>query len=121
MNDDDVIINTASIAAFDGQVGQAAYSASKAGVAAMTLPLARELGPLAIRVMCIAPGVFATPMTLNLPEKSREVVFKAKPPHPRRPGKPEEFAELVCSIVSNPMLNGEVIRLDGGLRMPARL
>ena len=115
-----VIVNTASIAAFDGQVGQAAYAASKAGVAAITLPIARELGANRIRIMAIAPGVFATPMTLDLPEKSRNVVFSAKPPHPARAGQPEEFADLVLSILRNPMLNGEVIRLDGGLRMPAR-
>ena len=116
-----VIVNTASIAAFDGQIGQAAYAASKSGVVAMTLPLARELGDLGIRVMCIAPGVFATPMTLDLPEKSREVVFAARPPFPPRPGRPEEFAAMVRAIIETPMLNGEVIRLDGGLRMPARL
>lgn len=114
-----VVINTASIAAFDGQVGQAAYSASKGGVAGMVLPLTRELGDYGIRVMGIAPGVFETPMTLELPAKSREKVFAAKPPFPRRPGAPEEFAQLVLSIVANPMLNGEVIRLDAGLRMPA--
>ncbi|MCF8169165.1 MAG: SDR family NAD(P)-dependent oxidoreductase [Rhodoferax sp.] len=116
-----IVVNTASIAAFDGQMGQAAYSASKAGVAAMTLPLARELGDLGVRVMCVAPGVFATPMTLDLPEKSRDVVFSAKPPFPSRPGRPEEFAAMVRAIIEIPMLNGEVIRLDGALRMPARL
>ncbi len=116
-----VVINTASIAAFDGQVGQAAYAASKGGCAGMVLPLARELGEWGIRVMGIAPGVFATPMTLELPPASREVVFSAVPPFPKRPGTPAEFARLVLEIVFNPMLNGEVIRLDGGLRMPARL
>lgn len=116
-----VIVNTASIAAFDGQMGQAAYAASKGGVAGMVLPLARELGEHGIRVMGIAPGVFETPMTLNLAPKSREVVFAAVPPFPKRPGHPDEFAALVLAIVSNPMLNGEVIRLDGGLRMPARV
>lgn len=116
-----VIINTASIAAFDGQMGQAAYAASKGAVAGMVLPLARELGEHGIRVMGIAPGVFETPMTLNLPQKSREVVFAARPPYPPRAGKPEEFAALALSILTNPMLNGDVIRLDGGLRMPARL
>ena len=116
-----VIVNTASIAAFDGQIGQAAYAASKAGVAALTLPMARELGDLGIRVMCVAPGVFATPMTLDLPQKSRDVLFAAKPPFQQRPGRPEEFASVVRSIIEAPMLNGEVIRLDGGLRMPARL
>jgi len=116
-----VIVNTASIAAFDGQMGQAAYAASKGGVAGMVLPLARELGEHGIRIMGIAPGVFETPMTLNLAPKSRDVVFAAVPPFPQRPGKPEEFAALVIAIFANPMLNGEVIRLDGGLRMPARL
>lgn len=116
-----VIVNTASIAAFDGQMGQAAYAASKGGVAGMVLPLARELGEHGIRIMGIAPGVFETPMTLNLAPKSRDVVFAAVPPFPQRPGKPEEFAALVMAILANPMLNGEVIRLDGGLRMPARL
>ena len=116
-----VIINTASIAAFDGQVGQAAYAASKGGCAGMVLPLARELGEYGIRVMGIAPGVFETPMTLNLSPASRAVVFAAVPPFPPRPGRAEEFAMLVLSIIGNSMLNGEVIRLDDGLRMPARL
>lgn len=116
-----VIVNTASIAAFDGQMGQAAYAASKGGVAGMVLPLARELGEHGIRVMGIAPGVFETPMTMNLAPRSREVVFAAVPPFPRRPGQASEFAALVLAIVANPMLNGEVIRLDGGLRMPARV
>ena len=116
-----VIINTTSIAAFDGQMGQAAYAASKGGCAGMVLPLARELGEHGIRVMGIAPGVFETPMTMNLSPASREVVFAAVPPFPPRAGRAEEFAALVMSIVDNPMLNGEVIRLDGGLRMPARL
>lgn len=115
-----VIINTASIAAFDGQVGQAAYSASKGGVAAMTLPIAREIGRHGIRVVAIAPGVFRTPMTEGLPEIARKIVFSHKPPFPERPGHPDEFAQLVLSIVANPMLNGTVIRLDGGLRMPPR-
>ncbi|MBH1977162.1 MULTISPECIES: SDR family NAD(P)-dependent oxidoreductase [unclassified Simplicispira] len=116
-----VIIHTASIAAFDGQVGQAAYAASKGGCAGMVLPLARELGDYGIRVMGIAPGVFETPMTLNLAPASRAVVFSAVPPFPQRPGQADEFAALVLAIIDNPMLNGEVIRLDGGLRMPARL
>ena len=116
-----VIVNTASIAAFDGQMGQAAYAASKGGVAGMVLPLARELGDYGIRVMGIAPGVFETPMTMNLSPKSRDVVFAAVPPFPKRPGQADEFAALVLAIVGNRMLNGEVIRLDGGLRMPARL
>jgi len=97
------------------------YAASKGGVAGMVLPLARELGEHGIRVMGIAPGVFETPMTLNLAPKSREVVFAAVPPFPRRPGRADEFASLLLAIVANPMLNGEVIRLDGGLRMPARV
>ncbi len=116
-----VIVNTGSIAAYDGQMGQAAYSASKGGVVGMVLPLARELGDFGIRIVGIAPGVFETPMTLNLPAKSRDTVFAAVPPFPRRAGVPDEFARLVMSIIENPMLNGEVIRLDGGLRMPARL
>lgn len=116
-----VIVNTSSIAAFDGQVGQAAYGASKGGVAGLVLPLTRELGDYGIRVMGIAPGVFETPMTLNLPEKSRDTVFAAVPPYPKRAGMPDDFAALVLSIMDNPMLNGDVIRLDGGLRMPARL
>lgn len=116
-----VIVNTASIAAFDGQMGQAAYAASKGGVAGMVLPLARELGEHGIRVMGIAPGVFETPMTMNLAPRSREVVFAAVPPFPKRPGRADEFAALVLAIAANPMLNGEVIRLDGGLRMPARV
>lgn len=116
-----VIINTASIAAFDGQMGQAAYAASKGGVAGMVLPLARELGDYGIRVMGIAPGVFETPMTMGLAAASREVVFAAVPPYPQRPGQPHEFAQLVMAILANPMLNGEVVRLDGALRMPARV
>ncbi|KAF1855564.1 hypothetical protein Lal_00002599 [Lupinus albus] len=116
-----VIINTASIAAFDGQIGQAAYAASKGGVAGMVLPLARELGDYGIRVLGIAPGVFETPMTLGLPQRSRDVVFAALPPYPQRPGQPQEFAQLVLAMLGNPMLNGEVVRLDGALRMPARL
>ena len=115
-----VIINTSSIAAFDGQVGQAAYSASKGGVAAMTLPIAREIGRHGIRVVAIAPGVFKTPMTEGLPEIARKIVFSHKPPFPERPGQPEEFAQLVLSIVTNPMLNGTVIRLDGAIRMGAK-
>ncbi|MCC5986340.1 MAG: SDR family NAD(P)-dependent oxidoreductase [Pararhodobacter sp.] len=116
-----VIVVTASIAAQDGQVGQAAYAASKGGVAGMVLPLARELGDQGIRVMGIAPGVFSTPMTEELPERSREIVFSAVPPFPKRAGNATEFADLVHAILCNPMLNGDTIRLDGGLRMPARL
>ena len=113
-----VVITTASIAAFEGQVGQAAYSASKGGIAAMTLPLAREFGRYGIRVASISPGVFETPMTLGLPDRSREAVFAMKPPFPNRPGHPAEFAAMALSIISNTMLNGTVIRLDGGLRAP---
>ncbi len=116
-----VIVLTSSIAAEDGQVGQAAYAASKGGVAGMVLPLARELGDHGIRVTGIAPGVFSTPMTEGLPERSREVVFSAVPPFPKRPGQVGEFADLVLAILGNPMLNGTTIRLDGALRMPARL
>ncbi len=111
-----VIVNTASVAAFDGQIGQAAYSASKGGVAAMTLPLARELAARLIRVMTIAPGTFDTPMMAGLPEAARESLG-AQVPHPSRLGRPEEYAALVRHIVENPMLNGEVIRLDGAIRM----
>ncbi len=116
-----VVIQTASIAAFDGQMGQAAYAASKGGCAGLVLPLARELGEFGIRVMGIAPGVFETPMTLNLEPASRDIVFAAVPPFPKRAGRAEEFAALALCIVGNSMLNGEVIRLDGALRMPARL
>ncbi len=114
-----VIINTSSAAAFDGQIGQPAYSASKAGVAGMTLPLARECAEYGIRVMAIAPGLFNTPMMAGLPEAAREALSKIAP-FPKRLGNPVEFAELVGQIIENPMLNGEVIRLDGALRMPAR-
>jgi 3-hydroxyacyl-CoA dehydrogenase / 3-hydroxy-2-methylbutyryl-CoA dehydrogenase len=114
-----VIINTASVAAFDGQVGQPAYSASKAGVAGMTLPLARECGEYGIRVMTIAPGIFQTPMMAGLPEKVQEALGEM-PVFPQRLGRPEEYAALVQHILENPMLNGEVIRLDGGLRMAAK-
>ena len=113
-----VIINTASIAAFDGQIGQAAYSASKAAIVGMTLPIARDLSTQGIRVMTIAPGLFNTPLLQALPDKVR--VFLAKTvPFPQRLGHPEEFAQLVESIVDNPLLNGEVIRIDGALRMMA--
>ncbi|WP_067726196.1 3-hydroxyacyl-CoA dehydrogenase [Oceanobacillus damuensis] len=111
-----IIINTASVAAFEGQIGQVAYSASKGGVAAMTLPIARDLAPLGIRVMAIAPGVFMTPMFDTLPEKAQEELGKMTP-FPSRLGKPEEYAQLVQSIIENPMLNGETIRLDGAIRM----
>ena len=111
-----VVVNTASVAAFDGQIGQAAYAASKAGVAGMTLPLARDLAGRGIRVMAIAPGTFETPMMAGLPEDVRESLGR-QTPFPPRLGRPEEFAALVACIVGNPMLNGEVIRLDGAIRM----
>jgi NAD(P)-dependent dehydrogenase (short-subunit alcohol dehydrogenase family) len=114
-----VIVNTASVAAFDGQVGQAAYAASKGGVAAMTLPIARELAGSLIRVMTIAPGLFSTPMLAGLPQEARDSLG-AQVPHPARLGAPEEYASLVRHIVDNPMLNGEVIRLDGAIRMAPR-
>jgi NAD(P)-dependent dehydrogenase (short-subunit alcohol dehydrogenase family) len=111
-----VIVNTASVAAFDGQIGQPAYAASKGGVVALTLPVAREFAPLGIRVMAIAPGIFETPMLAALPEEARESLGK-QVPFPARLGKPEEYAALVEHIVENQMLNGEVIRLDGAIRM----
>lgn len=114
-----VVINVASVAAFDGQIGQAAYSASKAGVAGMTLPIAREFAEYGIRVMTIAPGIFLTPMLQGLDEKVQEALGKMVP-FPKRLGEPSEFAALVQHIVENSMLNGEVIRLDGALRMAAR-
>ena len=114
-----VIVNTASVAAFDGQVGQAAYSASKGGVAAMTLPLARELARYGIRVAAIAPGTFDTPMMAGLPEEARRSLGE-QVPFPPRLGRPEEYAALVRHIIENPMLNGEVIRLDGAIRMAPR-
>jgi NAD(P)-dependent dehydrogenase (short-subunit alcohol dehydrogenase family) len=114
-----VIVNTASVAAFDGQIGQAAYSASKAGVVGMTLPIARELARLGIRVMTIAPGLFETPMMASLTPEVQEALGKMVP-FPPHLGKPEEFASLVREIVGNPMLNGEVIRLDGAIRMSAK-
>ncbi|WP_457787088.1 3-hydroxyacyl-CoA dehydrogenase [Pseudomonas sp. PL-6] len=114
-----VIVNTASVAAFDGQIGQAAYAASKGGVAAMTLPAARELARSGIRVMCIAPGIFETPMMAGMPQEVRDSLA-AGVPFPPRLGRPEEYAALVRHIIENPMLNGEVIRLDGALRMAAK-
>ncbi|MFP6639644.1 MAG: 3-hydroxyacyl-CoA dehydrogenase [Myxococcota bacterium] len=111
-----VVINTASIAAYDGQIGQCAYSASKGGVVGMTLPIARDLSRSGIRVVTIAPGLFATPMLMGLPESAREALG-ASIPFPSRLGKPDEYANLACHIVENSMLNGEVIRLDGALRM----
>ena len=111
-----VIVNTSSIAAFDGQIGQAAYSASKAGVAGMTLPMARELARSGIRVMTIAPGIFETPMVGQVPKEIAESLARMVP-FPPRLGRPDEFASLVLEIVRNAMLNGEVIRLDGAIRM----
>jgi NAD(P)-dependent dehydrogenase (short-subunit alcohol dehydrogenase family) len=113
-----VIVNTASVAAFDGQIGQAAYSASKGGVASMTLPVAREMAGHGIRVMTIAPGLFETPMLAALPEDAQESLGK-QVPFPSRLGRPEEYAALVKHIIENQMLNGEVIRLDGAIRMAA--
>jgi NAD(P)-dependent dehydrogenase (short-subunit alcohol dehydrogenase family) len=114
-----VILNTASVAAFDGQIGQAAYSASKAGVVGMTLPIARELAAHGIRVVSIAPGIFDTPMLAGLPERARQSLGVSVP-FPPRLGRPEEYAALARHIVENVMLNGETIRLDGALRMAPR-
>lgn len=114
-----VIINTASVAAFDGQIGQAAYSASKGGVVGLTLPVARDLADKAIRVMTIAPGLFLTPLLMGLPEAARESLGK-QVPFPSRLGDPSEYALLAKAIVENPMLNGETIRLDGAIRMAPR-
>jgi NAD(P)-dependent dehydrogenase (short-subunit alcohol dehydrogenase family) len=114
-----VIVNTASVAAFDGQIGQVAYSASKGGVVGMTLPIARDLAGYGIRILTIAPGTFETPMLAGLPEKARQSLAE-QVPFPSRLGRPEEFAALVQHIVENEMLNGEVIRLDGALRMGPR-
>jgi NAD(P)-dependent dehydrogenase (short-subunit alcohol dehydrogenase family) len=111
-----VIINTASVSAFDGQIGQAAYSASKGGVVAMTLPIARELARYGIRVMTIAPGIFDTPLMASLPQAARDSLA-LQVPFPSRLGKPSEYAALVKHIIDNEMLNGEVIRLDGAIRM----
>jgi len=111
-----VIINTASVAAFEGQIGQVAYSASKGGIVGMNLPLARELAPYGIRVLTIAPGIFETPMLASLPEKVRDALGKMVP-FPQRLGRPAEFAALTQHIIENAMLNGEVIRLDGAIRM----
>lgn len=114
-----VIVNTASVAAYDGQIGQAAYSASKGGVVGMTLPVARELSEHGIRVMTIAPGIFETPMLAALPDEAKESLGK-QVPFPSRLGQPAEYADLVAHIVENQMLNGEVIRLDGAIRMAPR-
>jgi NAD(P)-dependent dehydrogenase (short-subunit alcohol dehydrogenase family) len=114
-----VIVNTASIAAFDGQIGQAAYAASKGGIVGMTLPMARELARYGIRVVTVAPGIFATPMLLNMPREVQDSLGKTVP-FPSRLGRPEEYAQLVRAIIENPMINGETIRLDGALRMAAK-
>jgi 3-hydroxyacyl-CoA dehydrogenase/3-hydroxy-2-methylbutyryl-CoA dehydrogenase len=114
-----VIINTASVAAFEGQIGQAAYAASKGGIVSMTLPIAREFAHHGIRVVTIAPGLFDTPMMASLPEKARQELGKSVP-FPQRLGFPLEFAQLALQIIENPMLNGSTLRLDGALRMAAR-
>jgi 3-hydroxyacyl-CoA dehydrogenase/3-hydroxy-2-methylbutyryl-CoA dehydrogenase len=114
-----VCVNTASIAAFDGQIGQVAYSASKGGIVGLTLPAARDLASRGVRVMTIAPGLFDTPLLAALPQEQREALG-AGIPFPSRLGRPEEYANLVAEIVANPMLNGETIRLDGALRMPPK-
>jgi NAD(P)-dependent dehydrogenase (short-subunit alcohol dehydrogenase family) len=114
-----VIVTTASIAAYEGQIGQAGYAASKAGVVGLTLPVARELAPLGIRVCAIAPGMFETPMVQGLPDEV-QASLGAAVPFPSRFGRPDEYAALVMAILANPMLNGETIRLDGALRMQAR-
>ncbi len=113
------IVNTASVAAFEGQIGQAAYSASKGGVVGMTLPIARDLARHGIRCCTIAPGLFETPMLMGLPDEARKALG-ATVPFPPRLGNPTEYAQLACQIVENPMLNGETIRLDGAIRMPPR-
>lgn len=114
-----VVVCTSSVAAFDGTVGQAAYSASKAGIAGMTLPIAREFAEFAIRVVSIAPGMFETPLFLGLPDKAQRSLA-GQVPHPSRMGRPAEFADCVAFAVGNPMLNGETVRLDGALRMAPR-
>ena len=119
MTDGGIIINTASAAAYDGQIGQAAYSASKGGVAAMTLPAARELARAKIRVMTIAPGIFMTPMMSGMSQEIQDSLASTVP-YPPRFGQPKEYAMLARHIIENPMLNGEVIRLDGALRMAAK-
>jgi NAD(P)-dependent dehydrogenase (short-subunit alcohol dehydrogenase family) len=114
-----VCVNTASVAAYDGQIGQVAYSASKGGVVGLTLPVARELASKGIRVMTIAPGIFDTPMLAELSDEVR-ASLAASIPFPPRLARPSEYADLVEHIITNPMLNGEVIRLDGAIRMPPR-
>lgn len=118
-NERGVIINTASVAAFDGQIGQPAYAASKAGIAGMTLPIAREFARSGIRAMTIAPGLFLTPLLATLPQEAQDSLG-AQVPFPNRLGDPDEYAQLVEAIVTNPMLNGETIRLDGAIRMAPR-
>jgi NAD(P)-dependent dehydrogenase (short-subunit alcohol dehydrogenase family) len=114
-----VVVNTASVAAFDGQIGQPAYAASKAGIVGMTLPIAREFARYGIRVMTVAPGIFLTPLLASLPQDAQDSLGQ-QVPFPSRLGQPDEFAHLVQAIVENPMLNGEVIRLDGAIRMAPR-
>ncbi|MCP4111558.1 MAG: 3-hydroxyacyl-CoA dehydrogenase [Desulfobacteraceae bacterium] len=114
-----VVINTASIAAFEGQIGQAAYSASKAGIVGMTIPIAREFADYGIRVLTIAPGLFNTPMLAGLPEKAKESLVKTIP-FPKRLAEPSEYAQLAMHIIENPILNGETIRLDSAIRMAAK-
>ncbi len=114
-----VIVSTASVAAYEGQVGQAAYASSKAGVVGLTLPAARELAPHGIRVCAIAPGIFETPMLRGLPQETQDSLGRSVP-FPSRLGRPEEYADLVMAIIANPMLNGETIRLDGAIRMQPR-
>ena len=114
-----MLINTASVAAYDGQIGQAAYSASKGGVVGMTLPIARDLAPLGIRCVTIAPGIFGTPMMFGMPQNVQDALA-ASIPFPSRLGRPEDYAKLVHQIVTNDMLNGETIRLDGAIRMPPK-
>jgi NAD(P)-dependent dehydrogenase (short-subunit alcohol dehydrogenase family) len=114
-----VVINTASVAAYDGQIGQAAYSASKGGIVGMTLPIARELAQFGIRVLTIAPGLFLTPLLANLPQEAQDSLAAAIP-FPRRLGQADEFASLAAHMIDNPYLNGEVVRLDGALRMAPR-
>lgn len=114
-----VIVNTASMAAFEGQIGHAAYAASKAGVAGMTLPMARDLARYGIRVVTVAPGMFETPMATDIPERHQQTIFDCLT-FPKRLGRPEEFAAFVLQCIENPMLNGEVLRLDAGCRMPPK-
>jgi len=114
-----IVVNTASVAAYEGQVGQAAYSASKGGVVAMTLPIARELAQFGVRVNSIAPGLFLTPMLLGLPQEAQDSLGRSVP-YPARLGDPAEYAALAAFIVENPYLNGETIRIDGALRLPPR-